>query len=440
LWQIQPEPQTRAASLIECFGWIDLFAGLFPFCILVAELYQFLFRHAVVTGSWFWLAAAGMLIPAWGAFCVIAGCANYDSLVPVLLIGLPVTPVAVCLSARYYLGDVAKFVVALDLAVHLYLLSQVRSPHPTPEEESASLFFRLQARMFAILDTVRVARTFHPDGTVIAGTATALEGHRFEAISRNLSGGVLVRGGSGIDSRFARQWFPRLNSPNLVVRFIASDSDQQADLLVLSVGTNLWNALWELVFFRANPYDYFRNSYSPWVPYHTPEGGPDVRFQIEPVAKTRFEPQDFAGREAVLRDAVEGKLAFEDPGFQNPVFEVQVQPLDQSREWTPVVRFTLDELLDTVDQEALHFQPYGKGRGFEPYTWWTTARHVVYPASFAARPGSQSERVRRRALSWGERVALYINGLPSVPNLESKPTHPGQLEVEVVVEKANPLC
>jgi hypothetical protein len=416
-WHPQPEPQTRAARFIAAFGWIDLVAGLVPFWMFVARLAGFHFRDNPYPP--FVLFCAALLIPAWGAFFVIAGCANVDSFAPVLLLGLPVVPVALLLCTRHMLCCLAVILlVALDLASHLYLLHEIRSPHPTPQEPGTNWWYRLQARAFAVISSVRAARTFHPDGTVLTGTATPSNGHRYPAISKNLTGTVLFRGGSGIDSRFARQWFPRLNAPNLAVRFTNPQSGDRVDLLVLSVGTSFLTALWQLVPFvpfKANPYDYFRNTYSPWIPYHTPEGGPNVRIRIKPLTTTQFSPIDFAGREAALRDAVEGRLALDQPGVSKPVFAVQVRPADEESDWTTVAQFTLDAILPDVDQESFYFQPFDKRRGFEPYTWWTNVRRVVYPASVAARPGSQAERMRRRELSWGQRFALYLNGAPPVP-------------------------
>ena len=423
-WRPQSEPQTQAARLIESFGWVDLFAGLVPYCLSLWRLGQFLRQNEPQPP--FLLLGASLLISAWGFFFVIAGCANDDAVAPVLLLGAPVVPIALVLCARcLILGPLAYPVVIIDGAVaglvHLCLLFRVRPAYPTSAEQDANLFYRLQARMFAIVSTLRGARTFHPDGTVYTGTVTPCDTESYQPISRNLSGRVLVRGGSGIDSRFVRQCFPRLNSPNLAVRFTNMEGGNRIDLLALSVGTSFSTAVCQLLGldpFEAAPYDYFRNSYSLWLPYHTPNGGPNVRVQIIPIRTTQFSPFDFAGREAALRDAVAGRFAFEQPGATKPVFAVQVQPV-KGKAWTTVAEFTLDAILATVDQEALHFEPSKNECGFEPYTWWTNLRCVVYPASVSARPGSQAERMRRRELSLGQRLALYLNGAPPVPDFES---------------------
>jgi hypothetical protein len=143
-------------------------------------------------------------------------------------------------------------------------------------------------------------------------------------------------------------------------------------------------------------YDYFRNSYSPWIWFETPDNGPTVRIQIKPVDVPEFSPLDFGGREAELKDMVQRN--------EKSTFEVRVQPVTGWRfwistetGWTPVATFTLEKL-DPRDQEALRFRPFNRGssaRGFKPSCLVSAIRRVAYRASVAARPGSQAERLRR---------------------------------------------
>ena len=406
---LRAEGQTRATLSVEYFGWLDLFLGI---VILLAPNFMASLLNIPplsVQGANY-LRLVGLLVSGLGTLYVVSGRLNSQKFAFASLLDRPLVPfvMAILYSKNILPGAVALAFSISDFGGFLVTLVCWRADaRYGPRPAGPVLIDRLAAGFFGFVSGVlRNARTFHPDGRVLRGTARSLApaNSSLARAATELEGAVLLRIGMGVMKRGMPLWLADHipDAPSIAARFYTPSSPDDLrlerhagddlDLLATAGGDHLWKLLLNLstggFACGLHQFDYFRNVYSADVPYQLDDGLLDVWLRLVPnldaTATASAPPRDGPEREAALTGAV----------ARHATLRIEAQRTGNPREpFIPIAEICLEEEIQ-IDQEALHFDPVA-GRGFIPHGFLTKVRAAVYPASVHSRASTAAERVRR---------------------------------------------
>jgi hypothetical protein len=418
------QSQSRAARSAELFGWMLLVPG--SVTLIFAGWVQSLLHlpsFALEGPNYFRLV--GLLIGGLGILYVAGGSLTARGFIFASLLVRPaVTAMVALLWYRSILpASLALAFVVTDICGFFWTLFAWRADVRSIEETARLPFIaRWIAGFFGFISgVVRNARTFHPDGRVFRGSVRSLQpaDTSLARVSERLAGTVLMRIGMGVMKRGMPAWLADHipDAPSIASRFFSAAEDEtrlprspgeDLDVLCTAGGDRLWKLVFNLATggrkYGLHQFDYFQNTYYADVPYRIDDGKLDVWVRLVPDASQLppGSPEDGAGREQRLASAV----------AQRAVLRLEVQRTDATDEpFIPIAEICFDEEIQ-VDQESLHFDPFG-GRGFEPHGFFTDLRRIVYPSSVQSRPSSRPGRARRQHESIFRRAARFFNERPS---------------------------
>jgi hypothetical protein len=226
-----------------------------------------------------------------------------------------------------------------------------------------------------ISGVVRNARTFHPDGRTFLGTVSAdAADPTLSQPGKLIEGHVLLRIGMGLAKTswptFIRNHIP--DAPSFAGRFSPSSNPDaisrtgrgpdELDILFTAGGDRLWKLILNLATggrgYGLKRFDYLQNQYFAQVPYRVAgcELNLWLRLRAAGSAPTEAHRADSdVAREQILSQAVR----------HGAELVIEAQPVtSKSAPFLRVAKIRLDREID-VDQDALHFQPFG-GRASNP--------------------------------------------------------------------------
>jgi hypothetical protein len=246
----------------------------------------------------------------------------------------------------------------------------------------AAVLDRVLAPLTAAGTSARGARLFHPSGTLVRGTATAIASEpALVNVAERLAGPVLIR--------FSGGWWKDREWPDLLgaaVRFTDTPGTPAAavgdqDLLMITT-----RSLWRLPLapLTTHHHDYLDNV------YHGAAG-----FIVDGVgaAEVRMVPRARPEHDAATGDRGQRLLA--EAASAAVVLQVDVRPRHGA--WLPLVEIRLVGAA-RLDQDRLRFSAFRAGRGIQPTGFVQRLRKRTYAWSQAARSVTRfTGAVRRRA-------------------------------------------
>lgn len=237
------------------------------------------------------------------------------------------------------------------------------------------------APLAAVGSLVRHARVLHPDGTMYRAVVTSAAQSGDDPAARLgalLAGPGMVRLSSAWWKR-GKEWLDVLGLAVRLRRTETPSSEPDADDQDLLFATIRWPLTVLLAPLTTDQHSFLDNDYHGVSPFIVPElGRVKLRLRSPHLASDRGE-----SREAALARLVEEGAA---------VFTLQARPLCPGSAFQDIatLRLVAPIAQAELDQEALRFSPFRKGRGIVPVGLVQSIRHATYAASQAARPAHAS--------------------------------------------------
>jgi len=365
-----------------------------------------------------YLRLVGVLVSALGMLYVVSGRLNAEGFVFASLLDRPLSPVvmAVLWYKNILPGALALAFAVSDFGGFLWTLSAWRADRRLGPYTRQGLIARIVAGIFGFVSgVVRDARTFHPDGRVMRGSARSLHApdEYLGQAGELLTGTVMLRMGMGLMKKAAPRWLREHipDAPSIACRFFGglppSENElsrrpgEDLDLLCTAGGDRLWKLVVNLItggrMYGLQRFDYFRNFYYTQTRYQIGEAAEQLWIRLVPAGAKQNSPTDDAGREQELSEAIAG----------HRLLRMEAQRAgDRHAPWIAFGEIRFEDEIQ-IDQEALHFDPV-EGRGFVPVGFLTYLRKAVYPASVAHRPENASSRVRQDREGFAARLVGYF--------------------------------